>query len=250
MKTIAVIPARYGSARLAGKPLADICGKPMVWWVYHRVCKIKELEEIYVATDDDRIGQCCREHGIPYLMTKSGHRTAAERLWEVSGLAEADFYLQINGDEPLVDIEAVKAAIPEKVPLDKEYGTNIITPVLDAAQLVDPSNIKVVFDKDMRALYMSRTPVPYPFQSIEFEYYKHVGIIGYNKKMLDFYAESRPGRWETIEGIDTLRFIDYGKELRLIIADGCKTLSVDTQKDLEEVRKIMAGQGEGHGGED
>ncbi len=250
MKTIAVIPARYGSTRLAGKPLADICGKPMVWWVYQRVCQIEELEGVYVATDDDRIGQCCGKYGIPYYMTKSTHRTAAERLWEVSGRTEADFYLQINGDEPLIDIEAVRAAIPEKVPLDREFGTNIVTPVRDAAQLMDPSNIKAIFDKDMRALYMSRTPVPYPFQSIRFDYYKHVGIIGYNKKMLDFYAQSRPGRWETIEGIDTLRFMDYGKELRLVIVDGCRTLSVDTQKDLDEVRKIMAGQGEVHEGED
>ena len=134
--------------------------------------------------------------------------------------------------------------------MDREFGTNIVTPVRDAAQLMDPSNIKAIFDKDMRALYMSRTPVPYPFQSIRFDYYKHVGIIGYNKKMLDFYAQSRPGRWETIEGIDTLRFMDYGKELRLVIVDGCRTLSVDTQKDLDEVRKIMAGQGEVHEGED
>ena len=103
----------------------------------------------------------------------------------------------------------------------------------------DPANIKVVFDEKFRALYMSRTPIPYPFKSIEFEYYKHVGILGYNKKMLDFYRDSVPGRFERIEGIDTLRFIDYGKRLQFIEVEHCRTLSVDTPKDLERVRKIM-----------
>ena len=104
---------------------------------------------------------------------------------------------------------------------------------------LDPSNIKVTFDNEMNALYMSRTPIPYPFKSINFDYYKHVGIIGYNKKMLDFYANSVPGRFEKIEGIDTMRFIDYGKKLKFICVENCESLSVDTEQDLEEVRKLI-----------
>ncbi len=242
MKTVAVIPARYASVRLPGKPLADICGKPMVWWVYHKMCGIDEIDGVCVATDDRRIGDVCEKFGMPYMMTESVHPTAANRLWEVSERLEADFYLQINGDEPLISTEAVKAAIPEKLPKDREYGINIITEIKDPVQLMDPSNIKVVFDDSMRALYMSRTPIPFPFRMLNFSYYKHVGIIGYNKKMLDFYANSGPGRLEAIEGIDTLRFIDYGKELRFKIVENCETLSVDTQKDLDEVRIMMRRQ--------
>lgn len=115
---------------------------------------------------------------------------------------------------------------------------NVITPIDKAVLVMDPTNIKMVFDDDMNALYMSRTPIPYPYKSIEYTYYKHVGIIGYNKKMLDFYANSTPGRFETIEGIDTLRFLDYGKQLKLVKVDACESLSVDTEKDLEVVRRI------------
>jgi 3-deoxy-manno-octulosonate cytidylyltransferase (CMP-KDO synthetase) len=239
MKTVGIIPARYASTRLPGKPLKDICGHPMIWWVYHRVCGIKEISEVYVATDDLRIATVCKENAIPFLMTANTHKTGAHRLQEVSDKIPADFYLQLNGDEPLINIEAIKAAIPNEVLQEKEFGTNIITEIDDPAQVLDASNIKVVFDVNMNALYMSRTPIPYPFKSLDFKYYKHVGIIGYNKKMLDFYKYSQPGSFELIEGIDTLRFLDYGKQLKLSIVPNCHTLSVDTQKDLDLVITMM-----------
>lgn len=241
MKVIGVIPARYNSSRLPGKPLLDICGKPMVWWVYRQARKVPGLGEVFVATDDSRILEACRGLSIPAVLTSDRHRTAAHRLQELSEKIKADFYVQINGDEPLIDPASIAAVIPEDkaVPRGTAFGTNIITEISDPAQLVDASNIKVVFDRDMRALYMSRTPVPYPFSSIRFRYYKHVGIIGYNKEMLDLYRDTEPGTFERIEGIDTLRFIDYGKPLQLVIVPGHQTLSVDTQKDLEQVREIM-----------
>lgn len=239
MKVVGIIPARYASTRLPGKPLKDICGHPMIWWVYQRVKKIKKINEIYVATDDERIKKVCIENNIPVIMTSNTHSTGANRLQEVSESISADFYVQLNGDEPLINCEAVEVAIPENVPQDIEFGTNIITTMKEASQVLDSSNIKVVFNDDYNALYMSRTPIPYPFKSIDFKYYKHVGIIGYNKKMLDFYKNSVPGYLEKIEGIDTLRFIDYGKTLKFIIVENCESLSVDTEKDLKEVRKIM-----------
>ena len=239
MKVVGVIPARYNSTRLPGKPLKDICGKPMIWWVYQRVSKVSKIDELYVATDDERIVSKCSEYGIPTIMTSSEHRTAANRLWEVSNTVKADFYLQLNGDEPLINTEAIEKAIVDNVPQDIEFGSNIITKVSDPVLLMDPSNIKVVFDGKLRALYMSRTPIPFPFKSLEYEYYKHVGIIGYNKKMLDFYNESVPGRQEIIEGIDTLRFLDYGKTLQFVIVNDCESLSVDTEMDLERIRKII-----------
>ena len=109
---------------------------------------------------------------------------------------------------------------------------------------MDPSNIKMVFDTNMNALYMSRTPIPYPFKSLNYKYYKHVGIIGYNKRMLDFYRDSVPGRFEVIEGIDTLRFLDYGKQLKLSLVQECHSLSVDTEKDLEIVTRLLKEQQE------
>ncbi len=242
MKITGIIPARYASTRLPGKPLKDICGHPMVWWVYQRVSKSKLLDEIYVAADDKRIEEVCMRYDIPVIMTSSTHLTGAHRLQEVSDKINADFYIQLNGDEPLIDYKAVDAAVPDEIPDDIEFGTNVITEIENTAGVLDVSNIKVVFDNNMNALYMSRIPVPYPFKSDNFQYYKHVGIIGYNKKMLDFYKNSQPGRLELIEGIDTLRFLDYGKQLKFSIVHNCRCLSVDTEKDLETARRIVSEQ--------
>lgn len=239
MKVVGIIPARYSSTRLPGKPLKEILGKPMIWWVYQRVISVEKLNEVYVATDDVRIKSVCDFYGIPVVMTANTHRTAANRLAEVSDSIKADFYIQLNGDEPLINTEAIAAAIPDYAPQDVEFGTNIITEMSDPAQVLDPSNIKMVFNDQMDALYMSRTPIPYPFKSIDYKYYKHVGIIGYNKKMLDFYRNSKPGRFESIEGIDTLRFLDYGKQLKLSLVSSCHSLSVDTQQDLDMVTQMI-----------
>ena len=245
MKVVGIIPARYGSTRLPGKPLKDILGHPMIWWVYERVKSVNKIDEVFVATDDDRVKKVCLDLNIPVVMTSNQHRTAAHRLQEVSESVNADFYVQLNGDEPLISTEAVSAVIPADIPKDIEFGTNIITEINDPAQVMDPSNIKMVFDDDMNALYMSRTPIPYPFKAIDYKYYKHVGIIGYNKRMLDFYRETKPGRLEVIEGIDTLRFLDYGKQLKLFLVPRCESLSVDTEMDLQMVKKIMEEQNNG-----
>jgi 3-deoxy-manno-octulosonate cytidylyltransferase (CMP-KDO synthetase) len=239
MKIIGVIPARYASSRLPGKPLADICGKPMIWWVYQQAKKAEKLSSVYIATDNEQIANICNDYKIPVVMTKDTHKTAADRLQEVSTKIEADFYVQINGDEPLIQPELLDLAIPNTIPWDTEYGTNIITEMHDPVEVLDASNIKVVFDKNMNMLYMSRIPIPYPFKMAIFHYYKHVGVIGYNKKMLDFYTNNPAGQLESIEGIDTLRFIDHGKQLFCIKAENCRSLSVDTLMDLEKVRQIM-----------
>ena len=242
MKVVGIIPARYASTRLPGKPLKDICGYPMIWWVYQRVRTVPALDEVLVATDDERIQNVCEQYHIPAMMTSAAQPNGAMRLQEVSDMVHADFYVQLNGDEPLMNTDAIVAAIPEFIPQDVEFGTNIITQIDDPAQVMDASNIKMVFDDQMNALYMSRTPIPYPFKSIDFQYYKHIGIIGYNKKMLDFYKNSQPGRFELIEGIDNLRFLDYGKQLKLSLVPDCHSLSVDTQKDLDMVIKMMKEQ--------
>lgn len=243
MKVVGIIPARYASTRLPGKPLKDILGHPMIWWVYQRVLNAKRLDEIYVATDDERIAQVCEENRIPVVMTANTHRTAAHRLQEVSETIHADFYVQLNGDEPLINTDAIDAVVPKEIPQDIAFGTNIITEMTEPAQVMDPSNIKMAFDENMNALYMSRTPIPFPFKAIDFKYYKHVGIIGYNKKMLDLYRDTQPGRFELIEGIDTLRFLDYGKQLKLTLVPNCHSLSVDTEQDLQMVIQMIKNNG-------
>ena len=141
----------------------------------------------------------------------------------------------------MIDEKIVDMVVPDTIG-NIECGTNIITKMHSPAEVNDQSNIKVVFDENYNALYMSRFPIPAPVKSISFDYYKHVGIIGYSRKMLDFYKNSVPGRLEKIEGIDTLRFLDYGKKLHFVETEHSNSLSVDTEMDLEKVRKIISGR--------
>jgi 3-deoxy-manno-octulosonate cytidylyltransferase (CMP-KDO synthetase) len=243
MKVLGVVASRYASTRFPGKALADIGGKPMMWWVYHQALKANKLDDVVIATDDERIEAVCKEYDMKVIMTSRENRTTANRMYEVSLSMDADFYITINGDEPLIDPKAIDAAIPDVVPQDIEYGTNTICKMIDPIDVVDASNIKVVFDCNKRAMYMSRTPIPYPYGTLEFDYYKHVGVLGYNKKMLEFYQNSVPGYFEKVESIDTLRFLDYAKRLDFFEVEIEKSLSVDTPKDLDKVIKIMKVRG-------
>lgn len=240
MRVIGVIPARYGSSRLPGKPLKDICGKPMIWWVYQNVTKVDGFQDILVATDEERIINTCKNWGIPAVLTKSIHKTAIHRLGEVMNMIDGDYYIQINGDEPLIEPHVIQAVFPTDSILEDIWGENVITAIDNPVEAMDISNIKMVFDHDHICTYMSRIAIPFPNNTIDYQYYKHIGVIGFTKKMIELYSRTEPGNLEKIEGIDLLRFIDYGKKLHLNIVDNCSSLSVDTPKDLEEVRKRIA----------
>ena len=241
MKIIGIIPARYKSSRLPGKAIKDICGKPMIWWPYQQAEKVKQLDAVYVATDDARIEAVCKEHGLNVVMTADTHPTAFSRACEVAEKVKADYYVMINGDEPLINPDHIAAVIPEReIEPGEEVAINTITQMDSAAEVNDASNIKVVFDQNNRALYMSRTAIPFPSKRIDFQYWKHVGITGLSKGMLAAYATMKMGEFESVEGIDHMRFIDAGKVITFVKISHANTLSVDTQKDLEKVREILA----------
>ena len=189
MRVVGVIPAREGSSRLPRKPLMDICGRPMVWWVYRQAKKAEGLEEIVVATDSREIYEECEKLEIPAVMTSDRHPTAIHRLYEVSQKLTADFYLQINGDEPLIDHRVIEAVIPASGMWHQgAWGRNAITRMMNPVEVMDATNIKMVFNEQNICTYMSRTPIPFPYKAIDWDYYKHVGIIGYSPEMLEFYV--------------------------------------------------------------
>lgn len=238
MKIIAVIPARYQSSRFPGKPLAIIGGKPMIWWVYQQVKKVKNLTDVIVATDDNRIAQECQNQNIKFIMTKSEHATSTERLNEVANKVDADLYICINGDEPLIDPNTIEAIIPKNKPDNCPYVANIMTQIKSASEVIDFTNIKVVVNSENEALFMSRSPIPYPKASLDYQYYKHVGVLIYNKEALEYFSSTSKGYNESIEDINELRFIEHGIKIHMITIDA-ETLSVDTPKDLEKVRQII-----------
>jgi 3-deoxy-manno-octulosonate cytidylyltransferase (CMP-KDO synthetase) len=238
MKIIGVIPARYKSTRFEGKPLADICGKPMIWWVYQQVRKAEKINEIYVATDDTRIMEVCERYSIKCCMTDNGHETSTERVNEVAHRVASDLYVCINGDEPLINPSIIDAIVPLKKPENDFFVANLMTRIKDPVEAIDSTNIKIVTDFENNALFMSRSPVPYPKSSISYQLYKHLGVLIYNIEALEFFADTPKGYNETVEDINELRFIEHGKKIKMIEVEA-ETLSVDTPKDLEKVRLII-----------
>jgi len=239
MKIVGVIPARYESTRFPGKPLADICGKPMIWWVYNQVKKVEQLSEVYVATDDERIKTVCEQYSMNVVMTKDTHKTHLDRLAEFVEIIDADFYININGDEPLIDPKNIAKLIPDGVPSEEFYFANAMTIVKKPVELVDNARIKIVTDTNGYGMYMARTPIPYPKASSNFEYKKFVGIQCFSKSALEFCGKTERAEIESIEDIDEYRFLEHGKKIKFIMVDA-ESFSVDTQKDLEKVRTILA----------
>lgn len=241
MKTIAVIPARYQSTRLPGKPLADILGKPMIWWVYQEAKKCPKLAEVVVACDDERIAAACREYGMNYLMTSPDHDTPTGRIWEVSTKLDADLYLQVMGDEPLINAAAFDLILPDTLP-DDPYYVSVLTNVMGhPADVVDFSNQKVVTNARREILMISRSPIPYPKGTLDFEYEKVTGIQLYSKQALAFYHETPKSLLEKAEENDMMRFIENGHTVHAIVSP-YKTVSVDAAKDLALVCEILQKQ--------
>lgn len=238
MKIVAVIPSRFQSTRFKGKPLVNICGKPMIWWVYNRVSKVDQFDEVIVATDSKKIEAVCKEHKLNVIMTSNNHATSTDRVYEVACKHAADIYVVINGDEPLIEPKTLYDIIPqESEATDNEYYVaNLITKINEPNEVIDPSNIKVLSDIDGYIICMSRSPIPFPHSSITFSYMKHVGVLAYNFKALKFFSITSPGSVEKIEKINELRFIENGIKIKLIETNS-DTLSVDTPKDLEKVLK-------------
>ncbi len=238
MNIIGIIPARYASTRLPGKPLADICGRPMIYRVFERVSRVKELSRIIVATDDERISNVCKKMDMPFIMTSTDCPNHIHRIWEVSEKISADYYVSINGDEPLIKSENIKEALPDTVISDQPYFQSVYRELTDPAEVIDTANVKIVLGVRGQCLYQSRLPIPSTKGSLLFKYKKAIGIECFNKEALDFFVNTKKGTMETIEDIDHLRFLENGVPIYYKKIDS-DSISVDTQSDLEKVRLIF-----------
>ena len=237
MQMIAVIPARYNSTRLPGKPLADICGRPMLWWVYKKISAMAVFSQVVCAIDDARLEQACQKHGMEYLMTSSDHPEHISRVHEVSEHISANYYICINGDEPLISEECILPVLPKEKHVEP-YFSGAMRVLSSPAETIDFSNIKLVTTNEGRCVYMSRSPVPYPRGTLFFDYKKYMGVECFNKAALDFFVNTPMGEVERVEDIDHLRFLENGVNMYFHEVKS-ESISVDTKKDLEYVRKIM-----------
>lgn len=242
MRTLCVIPARYASTRLPGKPLADICGKPMICRVLERARCARKPDKVIVATDDERICDAVRAEGGEALMTRTDHPTGTDRLAEVAEAYPAvDLIVNVQGDEPLIEPSVIDDLIaPFEMDENLPMAT-VMTRMEDAEEQLDPNNVKVVVDKLGYALYFSRSLVPYP-RAAAGPVYKHIGIYAYRRDFLLRYARLEPTPLEKAESLEQLRALENGYGIRVLETD-CRFVGVDTPEDLALVNKIYREQG-------
>lgn len=238
MRILCVIPARYASTRLPGKPLADIVGKPMICRVYDRAVQAKCLTGVVVATDDERIRMAVEQHGGTAMMTSPDHPTGTDRLAEVAAAyPDMELILNVQGDEPLIEpslIDELAAVFEEEAALPM---ATVMTPMEDPAEQRDPNNVKVVTDKRGYALYFSRSLLPYPRNEGRAAVYKHVGIYAYRRAFLLQYAKMAPTPLEQAESLEQLRVLENGYPIR-VIRTAHRFVGVDTPEDLARVNAI------------
>jgi 3-deoxy-manno-octulosonate cytidylyltransferase (CMP-KDO synthetase) len=238
MKIIGVIPARYASTRFPGKPLADIHGKPMIWWVYRQAIQAKEFERVIVATDDKRIIDVCEKYEIDAIMTSSGHHTHINRLYEVSQKIDSDLYVCVCGDEPLTKHQTMVQVIPQDGCQSDFFMQTLMREFYDPVEALEPSNIKVVANDKNECLLLTRSMAPFPYKSLSYKFKKLVGIECYSRSALEFFVKQSIGTLERIEDIALLRFVENRMPMKLVLTTEHQ-LGVDTPKDLERVREIM-----------
>lgn len=237
MKIVAVIPARYGSSRFPGKPLVDLCGKPVIWWVCQQVKKVSNVDDTVVATDDQRIVDVCRQYGMNVMLTSKEHNTPTSRLYEVSTRMEGDKFVFVGGDEPMINPQSIEQVV-EVARNEDCYAVNAMTKIKTSPEVIDFTNIKVVVNTDNMLLYTSRSPLPFPKGGLDFEYMKFVGIGVFSREALAFYNATPKSDIERIEECDLLRFIERGKPVKMVYVES-NNVSIDTPKDLELARVIM-----------
>jgi len=238
MKVVGIIPARYASSRLPGKPLKDICGKPMIQRVYEQVKLSDTLDGVIVATDDKRIYDIVKGFGGEVVMTSAEHKTGTDRLAEVAKELSAEIIVNIQGDEPLINPEMIDQAVR---PLLEDANIRMGTlkhKINYQAEIENPNVVKVVTDNDDFALYFSRSIIPYHRTDADTTYYKHIGLYVYRREFLLDYAQMEPTPLELKESLEQLRALENGYKIKVIETE-YQAIGVDTQDDLERVRKIV-----------
>jgi 3-deoxy-manno-octulosonate cytidylyltransferase (CMP-KDO synthetase) len=243
MKIICVIPARYSSTRLPGKPLALIAGKPMIQHVYERASEAKRPDQVLVATDHEQVFSAVKAFGGEVVMTSPHHATGTDRLAEVAARLEgADVIVNVQGDEPLIEPSVIDQLAAEFYQMDSLMMATLAAPLLET-EFNMPSAVKVVTDLEGYALYFSRSLIPHPRNQVPGQiFYKHIGIYAYRRDFLLKYAALPPTPLEKAESLEQLRALEHGYRIKVLKTEFA-SVGVDTPEDLERVNAIIAGKG-------
>jgi 3-deoxy-manno-octulosonate cytidylyltransferase (CMP-KDO synthetase) len=254
-KAIAVIPARYQSTRLPGKPLLPIAGKSLILWVVERALAARNVTRAIVATDDQRIFDVVTGAGYEAVMTRSDHLSGTDRVAEVAqSIADDEIIVNVQGDEPLISPQTIDSAIEALADTTEVEIATTWEPISDPADVISPSVVKVVTDESGSALYFSRSPIPYPNAAVRRHgsiaaalanepelqalYKKHTGLYAYRRKFLLEFASWPPSTLEQAEKLEQLRALERGVRIK-VVAAASESIGVDTVEDLYRVRAMM-----------
>jgi 3-deoxy-manno-octulosonate cytidylyltransferase (CMP-KDO synthetase) len=248
-QVIVIIPSRYGSIRLPGKPLVSISGKPMVQHVYERAKRAQTVHRVVVATDDQRIIDVVKGFGGEARMTRADHRTGTERIAEAAVHEHGDIFVNVQGDEPLIDPLAIDTAVAALLEEPAAQIATVATAIRHAGEIMDPNIVKTVLDFDLNGMYFSRAPIPWvrdSQQKIHVKYRKHLGLYVFQRDALLEYPTLPQGELEKVEQLEQLRWLENGWKIRVAEVEQ-DAISVDVPEDVARVEKLLkVQQGQPH----
>ena len=243
-EVVIVIPARYGSTRLPGKPLVSLAGKPMIQRVYERAKLASTAHRVIVATDDERIVKAVEGFGGMARITRPDHRTGTERVAEVAAHDHGDVFVNVQGDEPLLDPVAVDTAVQALLEDPPASIATVATPIRTPADIMDPNVVKTVLDFEDNGIYFSRAPIPWvrdTASKIQVRHLKHLGLYVFQRDALLEYPTLPQGELERIEQLEQLRWLENGWKIR-VAEVAHDAVSVDVPEDIARVEKLLAAQ--------
>jgi 3-deoxy-manno-octulosonate cytidylyltransferase (CMP-KDO synthetase) len=240
---LAVIPARYSSTRLPGKVLMEAAGKPIVQHVYDRTCQARLVDQVIVATDDERVMDALKRLGTNVVMTSPDHPSGTDRIAEVAASSSAEIVVNVQGCEAIIDPRMIDEAIQPLLDDPNLHMSTLKHRIADQSEIDDPSVVKVVNDKNNRALYFSRAPIPAIRDTADAEarkwcYFKHVGLYVYRRDFLLAFAKMAPTELENLEKLEQLRALENGVEI-VVIETQFDSIGVDTIEAFEKVKRLL-----------
>lgn len=244
LNILAVIPARYASSRLPGKPLVSLAGKPMIQHVWERARRAESVSRILVATDDERVLRAVAEFGGEAVLTRADHNSGTERVAEVAASAagsEAAMFVNVQGDEPLIEPAAVDAAVHALLTDDSAQVATLAVPVANPTEVMDPNVVKVVLDFEDNALYFSRAPIPWVRDTegpVRARHLKHIGLYAFRRGALLEFPTFPRGELEKLEQLEQLRWLENGYKIR-VAETRYDSVSVDVAEDVPRVEKLL-----------
>ncbi|MFY9689283.1 MAG: 3-deoxy-manno-octulosonate cytidylyltransferase [Candidatus Acidiferrales bacterium] len=240
-KVLAVVPARHASSRFPGKPLAPIAGKPMIQHVVERIREARLVTDVLVATDDARIKKAVEAFGGEAMLTRADHRTGTDRVAEVAVQHEADIYVNVQGDEPLIDPGTIDAVVVAMIEDESIRIATACAAITQKNEIMDPHVTKVVRDFDGNALYFSHAPIPWVRESSEhvaITHWKHLGLYAFRRDALLEFPTLPPGDLERAEQLEQLRWLENGFRIEVVETE-YDAVSVDVPADIERVEKLL-----------